>query len=1219
MYDENNNCKNILTNLFYDMKKITLLFLSLLLLSVGGVKAQTTPTGLPNVTAPKAGIALPIYTTFDGWGSNCNNPAKTITISEKTLYVFEGNAGLGIPTYDVSFTDMVHLDIYVSGTTKIAFFLYGTGMNWRGVERSVNDNAWNSIDIPLSEYNNGNTGNITEFAFRGGVVGDNKAGMVDFSTTTTIYLANAYFYSTSEIPKMNATVGNITTTSVSFNVNGVIGKNATNENLIYNVSWTSASVNENKSNITPTDGKITIEGLTEGTEYAFKIKANDGYTDSKEKELIVSTKSLLSIPVADAVADADVKQLYYKNDYSTLRGILNENTTGIDLDGKNKERAIKGNTSEKVMAFNPSDETKVFGLNTRQEQEFNYNDENSRNNKIYIAVYVPGTGNKTIKVSPRFYGVSDNFTECKLTAGQWNYLKDINPFENYKGGAAFIGLAFTGITGDVYLDNFYMSDKGTDDGEDPVITSANTYTTTVASASFRLRATDNSDELSYKVVVEDEDGKKVSEETVKGGKDEDIYVSVKGLRPNTAYKAIVTVSDMTRTSEAKELAFITNQLTHAEKQASSKSYYENDKTTLRGMLNSTTTDVNITIPEDKQINIGDNDNVLMFPVEKDEVFGLNVLIGDEFRVANKENIVGIAVYPVGTTTIQVSPRIYGVEDKFENRPVKENEWNYITMKPLKDYDGGNAFVGVALKSAEKGTVFLDNFYMYTSKDVTAPTVTFNDINKDDVHVNSVKVSFSGADETNEEVKFDVWVKNITDNEVEYRGGFARAKNNEKVTYYLKGLKTGKKYEIYVKVRDFSENEGRSEVKTFTTKSYTDNISIESSKVKADNGGIVVLKGKWNVEEFNKIAAEYPYGCFDVRNVVFDDGLRHDRGPSGIQLFNHNAYFITDIGNNFDGNYAIPDEEGKLIGMNFQWYDGDFKPDGGPVDYVNYQAIIDDYKEKHGTDPYPGLSGSGYIKMDPYTGYDLYFKEQGASITRQMFMKTLAVGGTQGKNKYSTMICPFAMNTEKVENCEFFQLNEPSVSGENVTLNFTQVTGKTEANKPYLIRVKGDGNRGGTAYFVDNAGDTEKKLSFSDIKNKEEIYGKAATDNNVTATLFGTYVTKTFTPETAPKTSEVYGLKQDNDKLTLISSTKKSTLPAFRAAVKIKELPANAKNIILSFDGETTGISSVNNEEMTSILGNVYSIDGKKVASSRDALVTLPAGIYIVNGKKVVIK
>lgn len=771
---------------------------------------------------------------------------------------------------------------------------------------------------------------------------------------------------------------------------------------------------------------------------------------------------------------------------------------------------------------------------------------------------------------------------------------------------------------EIYVANAYFYAYA-DDGKAPVITYADTYTTTVASASFRLRATDETEELSYKVVVKDKNGNTISNETVKGKPETDIYVGAKGLLPNTEYTATVTVSDNTRTSEAKELAFITNQLTHAEKQASSKSYYENDKTTLRGMLNSTTTGVDITIPEDKQINIGDNDNVLMFPVEKDEVFGLNVLYGDEFSVANKENIVGIAVYPVGTTTIQVSPRIYGVEDKFENRPVKENEWNYITMKPLKDYDGDKAFVGVALKSAEKGTVFLDNFYMYTSKDVKAPTVTLDDIKDDDVHVNSVKVSFSGADETNKEVKFDVWVKNITDNEVEYRGGFASAKNNEKVTYYLKGLKTGKEYEIYVKVRDFSENEGKSEVKTFTTKSYEENISIESRTTNADNGGIVVLKGKWNVEEFNKIAAEYPYGCFDVRNVVFDDGLRHDRGPSGIQLFNHNAYFITDIGNNFDGNYAIPDEEGKLIGMNFQWYDGDFKPDGGPVDYVNYQKIIDDYKEKHKTDSYPGLSGSGYIKMDPYTGYDLYFKEQGASITRQMFMKPLVVGGTQGANKYSTMICPFAMNTDKVENCEFFQLNEPSVSGENVTLNFTLVTGKTEANKPYLIRVKGDGSRGGTAYFVDNAGDTEKKLSFYDIANKEEIDGKAATDNNVTATLFGTYVTKTFTPETAPKTSEVYGLKQDNDKLTLIRSTKKSTLPAFRAAVKIVKLPANAKNIILSFDGETTGISSINNEEMISILGNVYSIDGKKVASSRDALVTLPAGIYIVNGKKVVIK
>lgn len=507
-----------------------------------------------------------------------------------------------------------------------------------------------------------------------------------------------------------------------------------------------------------------------------------------------------------------------------------------------------------------------------------------------------------------------------------------------------------------------------------------------------------------------------------------------------------------------------------------------------------------------------------------------------------------------------------------------------------------------------------------SDDVTAPTVTLDDIKDDDVHVNSVKVSFSSADETSEEVSFDVWVRNVTDNQAEYCRETVRAKNKKKATGYVKGLETGKEYELYVRVRDESENEGKSEVKRFTTKSYTDNISIESSKVKADNGGIVVLNGKWDVKEFNKIAAEYPYGCFDVRNVVFDDDATINYSSDGIMLFNENAYLITDHINKFARNYAIPDKEGNLIGANFQWYDADFKPGNGPMDYINYQNIINDYEKKHGENSYPGVSESGYMKLDPYTGYDIHFENQGISIHRMLHMKTLS--GIDGFNIYSTVICPFPMNTssENLSHIDFFILNSPSVNGESVMLNFTKVTGKTEPNKPYLVRLNTEASNGKRdIYFVDNLGDRKKELVFSEIANKKEISGQPVEAQGVKATLFGTYVTQTFTTGTEPKTSEVYGLKQANDKLTLISSTKKSTLPAFRAAVKIEELPAKAKNIILSFDGETTGITSINNDEMTSILGNVYSIDGKKVASSRDALVTLPAGIYIVNGKKVVIK
>ena len=1220
------------------MKKITLLIVSLLLLT-GGAMAQpdALPDGAGTLKAEGDNLKA-VYTQPKGWVINDGKKAEVINLASgakvlqcgidgdlKTIYNGE--------TIDVSKMTNLHLDIYPTKVNEkgvLGIFVYSKGVpaDWRGIEISdITANKWNSIDIDLSKYPSNPLSPITALAISGGVSVKNEnnagSGFMPHPNETEIYVANAYFYAYADDskPTLTTSVKNTTSNSITFLAKAVKAKETVGEEITYTVTY-----NGNNKTFIARSGVETdliIDGLKSETEYKFTIKATDANgISSKEQFQTVKTlkeTALQPTSIPDLKTGyGEIKELYTKGEnkngyfWNSWGG---SNNSGKDIEIGNGKAFLIENFTYYGSQFTPVDGTGMtLHVDVYPLQDIDLG---------IIPVTNDGVSNVD-RYGQTFSLKRGEWHELELTLNDFKdnlSLKDLYQIKYVKQASidGTGGVVLAGGDNSFYIGNVYLYNKAADDGETPVITYADTNTTTVASASFRLRATDKTEGLSYKVVVKDKNGNTISNETVKGKPETDIYVGAKGLLPNTEYTATVTVSDNTRTSDPKVLNFTTHQLVSADKKSASSYYYENDKATLRGMLNSSTTGVDIAIPEENQISINADDKVLMFQVEKDGVFGLNIPANEEFGKAAKDRIIGIAVYPVGTTTIQISPRIYNVEDHFVTRPVRENEWNYITIKPFENYDGIFNFIGMALKSGDKGTVFLDNFYMYTSKDVTAPTVTLDDIKDDDVHVNSVKVSFSGADETNKEVKFGVWVKNITDNEVEYRGGFARAKNDEKVTYYLKGLKTGKKYQLCIRVRDFSENERKSEDKTFTTKSYTDNISIESSKPDADNGGIVVLNGKWNVEEFNKIAAEYPYGCFDVRNVVFDDGLRHDRGETGIKLFNHNAYFITDIGNNFDGNYAIPDEEGKLIGMNFQWYDGDFKPDGGPVDYVNYQEIIDDYKTKHPDVLYPGLSGSGYIKMDPYTGYNLYFKEQGVSITRQMFMKTLAVGGTQGENKYSTMICPFAMNTDKVENCEFFQLNEPSVSGENVTLNFTQVTGKTEANKPYLIRVKGDGNRGGTAYFVDNAGDTEKKLSFSDIENKEEIYGKTATDNNVTATLFGTYVTKTFTPETTPETSKVYGLKQDNDKLTLISSTTRSTLPAFRAAVKIEKLPAKAKNIILSFDGETTGITSINNEEMTSILGNVYSIDGKKVASSRDALVTLPAGIYIVNGKKVVIK
>lgn len=81
----------------------------------------------------------------------------------------------------------------------------------------------------------------------------------------------------------------------------------------------------------------------------------------------------------------------------------------------------------------------------------------------------------------------------------------------------------------------------------------------------------------------------------------------------------------------------------------------------------------------------------------------------------------------------------------------------------------------------------------------------------------------------------------------------------------------------------------------------------------------------------------------------------------------------------------------------------------------------------------------------------------------------------------------------------------------------------------------------------------------------------------------------------------------------------TTLPAdikgFRAYFQLKGDAANAASFNLDFgNGETTGISSLTSEPSSNGEGSIYSLDGRRLSGK-------PAqkGVYIVNGKKMVIK
>ena len=69
------------------------------------------------------------------------------------------------------------------------------------------------------------------------------------------------------------------------------------------------------------------------------------------------------------------------------------------------------------------------------------------------------------------------------------------------------------------------------------------------------------------------------------------------------------------------------------------------------------------------------------------------------------------------------------------------------------------------------------------------------------------------------------------------------------------------------------------------------------------------------------------------------------------------------------------------------------------------------------------------------------------------------------------------------------------------------------------------------------------------------------------------------------------------------------IPAGKAFLDIA--PTSARELNIVFGDETTGIRSIDNGQLT--MDNVYDLQGRKVAQPAKG------GLYIVNGKKIVIK
>ena len=172
-------------------------------------------------------------------------------------------------------------------------------------------------------------------------------------------------------------------------------------------------------------------------------------------------------------------------------------------------------------------------------------------------------------------------------------------------------------------------------------------------------------------------------------------------------------------------------------------------------------------------------------------------------------------------------------------------------------------------------------------------------------------------------------------------------------------------------------------------------------------------------------------------------------------------------------------------------------------------------------------------------------------------------------------------------------------GNNSAVYFAEAKDKLEAYKPYLITVDGMPQLGGENIQVK----AYKDDALTTPAGKYSFTGTVVGVDNATAAAANAYI-----------------LQDDGLFHKVTTEHPGATVPAYRAYVTCPK-GSGAKQLSIVIDGETTGIGGATNDARGRADGPVYDLQGRRVADRLDdaARHRLPAGVYIVGGRKVVVK
>ena len=167
------------------------------------------------------------------------------------------------------------------------------------------------------------------------------------------------------------------------------------------------------------------------------------------------------------------------------------------------------------------------------------------------------------------------------------------------------------------------------------------------------------------------------------------------------------------------------------------------------------------------------------------------------------------------------------------------------------------------------------------------------------------------------------------------------------------------------------------------------------------------------------------------------------------------------------------------------------------------------------------------------------------------------------------------------------------------VSFEKVNDKLEAYKPYLIAYNG------TLKFV---GQNIQVKAFN------------AATLTTSADKYSLVGTVTGIDNAAAAATNAYILQDDGKFHKVTTANTAATIPAYHAYI-VRGDGSGAKQLSVILDGETTGIDDLTNDATGIKHGAVYDLQGRRVADRLDdnARSQLPTGVYIVGGKKVIVK